>query len=102
LRRACLDGQRQAGSPIIIPAELPRRKTGRGRFVQNIRFQELHPMGVLQDMKSRFSIFGELWAFMKVRKKWWLGPIMIFLVLLGVLIVFTEGSALAPFIYALF
>jgi hypothetical protein len=53
-------------------------------------------------MKSRFSIFGELWAFMRVRKKWWLGPIMIFLVLLGVLIVFTEGSALAPFIYALF
>lgn len=59
-------------------------------------------MGVWQDMKSRFSIFEELWMFMKVRKKWWLGPIMIFLVLLGVLIVFTEGSALAPFIYALF
>ena len=59
-------------------------------------------MGVWQDMKSRFSIFEELWAFMRVRKKWWLGPIMIFLVLLGVLIVFTEGSALAPFIYALF
>ena len=59
-------------------------------------------MGVWQDMKSRFAIFGELWAFMKARKKWWLGPIMIFLVLLGVLIVFTEGSALAPFIYALF
>jgi len=59
-------------------------------------------MGTWQDMKSRFSIFEELWAFMKVRKKWWLGPIMIFLVLLGVLIVFTEGSALAPFIYALF
>jgi len=59
-------------------------------------------MGMLQDMKSRFAIFGELWAFMKVRKKWWLGPIMIFLLLLSVLIVFTEGSALAPFIYALF
>jgi hypothetical protein len=59
-------------------------------------------MGVWQDMKSRLSILGELWAFMRVRKKWWLGPIMVFLVLLGVLIVFTEGSALAPFIYALF
>ena len=59
-------------------------------------------MSVLKDMKSRIGIFGELWAFMKVRKKWWLGPIMIFLILLGVLIVFTEGSALAPFIYALF
>ena len=59
-------------------------------------------MGVVQDMKSRVSIFGEMWAFMRVRKKWWLGPIMMFLLLLGVLIVFTEGSALAPFIYALF
>ena len=59
-------------------------------------------MSVMRDMKSRVSIFGELWAFMRVRKKWWLGPIMIFLLLLGVLIVFTEGSALAPFIYALF
>jgi hypothetical protein len=59
-------------------------------------------MSVLQDMKSRMTIFGELWMFMKIRKKWWLGPIILFLLLLGVLIVFTEGSALAPFIYALF
>jgi hypothetical protein len=40
--------------------------------------------------------------FLRVRKKWWLTPIMLFLVLLGALIVFAEGSALAPFIYALF
>jgi hypothetical protein len=59
-------------------------------------------MSVLQDMKSRMTIFGELWMFMRIRKKWWLGPIILFLLLLGVLIVFTEGSALAPFIYALF
>lgn len=59
-------------------------------------------MGFIRDAKGRLSIFGELWSFMRVRKKWWLGPIMVFLVLLGVLIVFTEGSALAPFIYALF
>jgi len=59
-------------------------------------------MGMLHDLKSRASILGELWAFMRERKKWWIGPIMIFLLLLGVLIVFTEGSALAPFIYALF
>ncbi len=39
---------------------------------------------------------------MRVRKKWWLGPIIIFLVLLGLLIVLTEGSAIAPFIYTLF
>lgn len=59
-------------------------------------------MGMVKDLKTRITIFGEIWAFMRVRKKWWLGPIMIFLMLLGVLIVFTEGSALAPFIYALF
>ncbi|HEX2866603.1 MAG TPA: DUF5989 family protein [Ignavibacteriales bacterium] len=51
---------------------------------------------------SRISILGELWSFLKVRKKWWLAPIVIFLVLLGGLIVITQGSALAPFIYALF
>jgi hypothetical protein len=56
----------------------------------------------LSGLKDKFSIFGELWLFMKVRKKFWLGPIMLVLVLLGMLIVFTEGSALAPFIYALF
>ena len=51
---------------------------------------------------SRLSIFGELWSFMKVRKKWWLGPIVLTFLLLSVLIVLTEGSAVAPFIYALF
>ncbi len=48
------------------------------------------------------GLIGELWAFMKVRKKFWLMPIIIILVLLGALIVFTESSAVAPFIYALF
>lgn len=51
---------------------------------------------------SRLSIFGELWAFMRVRKKWWLAPILITMLLLSALIVLTQGSAVAPFIYALF
>ncbi|MEC7872015.1 MAG: DUF5989 family protein [Candidatus Neomarinimicrobiota bacterium] len=51
---------------------------------------------------SKFSIFIEFWEFLKVRKKWWLAPIIIFLVLFGALIVLTEGSAVAPFIYTLF
>lgn len=51
---------------------------------------------------SRIVIIREFWVFLKERKKWWLLPIVIFLLLLGVLIVLTEGSALAPFIYALF
>lgn len=44
----------------------------------------------------------ELWSFMKERKKFWLLPIVICLVLLGSLVVFTSGSAVAPFIYTLF
>lgn len=51
---------------------------------------------------GKLAIFKELWEFMKARKKWWLGPIIFLLLLLGILIVFTESSALAPFIYALF
>jgi competence protein ComGC len=45
---------------------------------------------------------SELWAFMRERKKFWLLPIVIVLLLLGVLIVLTQGSAIAPFIYTLF
>ena len=51
---------------------------------------------------SKLSIIKEFWFFLKVRKKWWLAPIIFFLLLMGALIVFTEGSALAPFIYTLF
>ncbi len=51
---------------------------------------------------SKLSIISEFWDFLKERKKWWLTPIVIFLVLLGALIIFTEGSAVAPFIYTLF
>lgn len=48
------------------------------------------------------EFLSELWGFMKERKKFWLLPIIIFLVVLGSLIVLTEGSAVAPFIYTLF
>ncbi|MCZ7603119.1 MAG: DUF5989 family protein [Melioribacteraceae bacterium] len=51
---------------------------------------------------GKLSIISELWQFLKVRKKWWLLPIIFFLVLLGGLIILTQGSALAPFIYAIF
>jgi len=56
----------------------------------------------LQSARDKLAIFPEIWLFMRVRKKFWLGPILLVLVLLGLLIVFTQGSALAPFIYALF
>jgi hypothetical protein len=48
------------------------------------------------------DLVREFWMFLRVRKKWWLAPIMIVLGLVGALIVFTQGSALAPFIYTLF
>ncbi|MCW8850563.1 MAG: DUF5989 family protein [Melioribacteraceae bacterium] len=51
---------------------------------------------------SKVKIILELFEFLKVRKKWWLMPIVFFLILLGALIVLTQGSALAPFIYAIF
>ncbi len=51
---------------------------------------------------AKFNLFKEIWDFLKVRKKWWLAPILIVLVLLGALIVLTEHSAVAPFIYTLF
>ncbi len=44
----------------------------------------------------------DLWGFMRERKKFWMAPIIVILVLLGVLIVLAEGSAVAPFIYTLF
>lgn len=51
---------------------------------------------------SKISIFFELLRFLKESKKWWLIPIVITMVLLGFLLVITEGSILAPFIYTLF
>jgi hypothetical protein len=51
---------------------------------------------------GKFSTLREFAGFLKARRKWWLTPIVVLLVLLGALIVLTEGSAIAPFIYALF
>jgi hypothetical protein len=48
------------------------------------------------------SIARELWSFMKVRKKWWLLPIILVMVLIGGLLIFAQGSVLAPFIYTIF
>ena len=51
---------------------------------------------------GRLAILKEFWDFLRVRKKWWLAPIIIMLLLLGILIFFSQGSAVAPFIYTLF
>ena len=48
------------------------------------------------------DLLKDLWGFMRERKKFWLAPILIILLLLGTLLVFSEGSVIAPFIYTLF
>ncbi len=52
--------------------------------------------------KGNSSSLAMIWDFLKTRKKWWLMPIVLFLLLLSLLIVLTQGSAVAPFIYTLF
>ena len=53
-------------------------------------------------MANSSSIVPEIWAYMRVRRKWWLLPIIVVMVLVGALLVFAQGSVLAPFIYAIF
>jgi len=48
------------------------------------------------------ELFKDIWQFLKIRKKFWLLPIIVILVLLGALLVLAQGSAIAPFIYTLF
>ncbi len=48
------------------------------------------------------SLIAELWMFMRVRKKFWLLPILVMMVIFGGLVVLTQGSAVAPFIYTIF
>ncbi len=50
----------------------------------------------------RNNLVTQLWAFMRVRKKWWLLPMLVVMLVLGALIVLTQGSALAPLIYTIF
>jgi hypothetical protein len=56
----------------------------------------------MEEAMGKIGFLVELWEFMKERKKWWLVPLIIMLVLLGLLIVLGQSSAIAPFIYTLF
>jgi hypothetical protein len=51
---------------------------------------------------SQAGITRELWSYMKVRKKWWLLPLILVMLMVGALLVFAQGSVLAPFIYTIF
>ncbi len=53
-------------------------------------------------MQDFFELAKDIWDFLKVRKKYWLAPLIITIVLMGCLLVFTQGSVIAPFIYSIF
>ena len=53
-------------------------------------------------MKDFLELSKDIWDFLKVRKKYWLAPLIITIFLMGILIVFTQGSVVAPFIYSIF
>tara|TARA_Y100001978_G_C23556085_1_gene366927 strand:+ start:86 stop:247 length:162 start_codon:yes stop_codon:yes gene_type:complete len=53
-------------------------------------------------MKALIDLLIDIWDFLKFRKKYWLAPLIITILLMGALIVFTQGSVVAPFIYTLF
>ena len=53
-------------------------------------------------MQALLELCKDVWDFMRVRKKYWLAPLIITLVLMGALLVFTQGSVIAPFIYTIF
>ena len=67
-----------------------------------------HGTSILDGTATRGGVMGsaslakELWAFMRMRKKWWLLPILAVMLLVGALLVFAQGSVLAPFIYTIF
>ena len=53
-------------------------------------------------MNNLIELILDIWDFLKVRKKYWLAPLIITIVLMGALIIFTQGSVVAPFIYSIF
>ena len=59
-------------------------------------------MSYIQRVVARLGIIGELLTFFWERKLWWMIPMVLVLMMFGVLIVFTQGTALAPFVYTLF
>lgn len=53
-------------------------------------------------MNDFFELSKDIWEFIKVRKKYWLAPLIITIIVMGALIIFTQGSVVAPFIYSIF
>jgi hypothetical protein len=91
------DGQ---GSPAPAPRSRCEKLLGPSRATRQARRDDDPP--VLGSDDDMMSFLKEFWAFLRVRKKFWLAPTLIAMALLGALIVLSQGSAVAPFIYTLF
>ncbi len=65
-------------------------------------YLESVPSNFRKHSMNRVAIIREFFEFLRERKKWWIAPILFFLVLFGVLLIFVSSSTLAPFIYSLF
>ncbi len=53
-------------------------------------------------MEHLIDLIKDIWDFLRIRKKYWLAPLIITLIMMGALIIFTQGSVIAPFIYSIF
>ncbi len=53
-------------------------------------------------MEAFLDLLNDIWDFLRIRKKYWLAPLIITILLMGALIIFTQGSVVAPFIYSIF
>ena len=53
-------------------------------------------------MKDLLELMKDVWDFLKIRKKYWLAPLIITIILLGALVIYTQGTVVAPFIYTIF
>ena len=71
---------------------MENQRTGLKKMIQKVKWK----------INFNMSFIKEFWEFLKVRKKYWLLPIIIVLVLFGGLIILSQGSAVAPFIYTIF
>jgi hypothetical protein len=59
-------------------------------------------MGAIKNFFSKLGILGELFQFLWQNKRWWLIPVLVVLVVIGVVLIFSQSSAIGPFIYSLF
>ena len=81
---------------------LRTKRKGEKTYRENRKDHNIDLNRIFWTMEAFFDLVKDIWDFMKVRKKYWLAPLIITIVLMGALIIFTQGSVVAPFIYSIF